>query len=147
MKRQSTQERQVDVGEALRKCLPDQVRDDLAIGERTIDGGPHGPELGLAERRLNGGARQFAIGQVNPVAGCFDDYLLQKLGADLVAEATRAAMNADDDVPQMHAKGGSRVSVKYLPHLLDFYVACRKGDGRAIAAVEADCPIDGAVYP
>ena len=82
----------------------------------------HGAEVVLALLRADGRAGELAVGQVDPVAAARVEHLPQRLGADLVAEAARAAVDRDDDVARAQAEGLGRLRVVDLRHLLHLEV-------------------------
>jgi hypothetical protein len=74
------------------------VPDDLSVGERAVDGSAHSTKIALADFRLDRAAGQLAIRQGNSrlCRGCH--HLSQELGADLVPEPSRAAMDGHHDL-------------------------------------------------
>src|SRR6516162_2962760 len=98
-----------------------QMSQNLAVGKRAIDTGTHGAEITLANLGMDRRASEFEIGQRNAVRGRREGHFAEELGADLVAEAARAAMDADDDAArQAEHRGDAFVGDRC--HLLYFEI-------------------------
>jgi len=65
-----------------------EMPEDLAIGQRAIDRGPHRSEVPLPNTGFDWRAGELAIWQFDAVLFCRDCHLAQILGTDLMAEAT-----------------------------------------------------------
>jgi hypothetical protein len=130
-------------GQNLLEAAPDVKRQHLPVGEGVVGCGLHGcqviPALGAAGR----GAHQFAVGQRQAV---FSHGLLEEVdvvGANLVAEPARAAVNLGDDLAgkKPEASGGVLI-LDAVNHIdLDEVVA------RAEGAHLAPAPVPGAARP
>ena len=95
-------------GKEVREDPARVVAEDLAVGERAVDRRAHGAEIALADLGLDRGAGQLAIGQRDARARRGHHHLPQELGADLMAETARAAMDGDDDLVLLEAEGLGR---------------------------------------
>ena len=95
---------------------------DLAVGERAVDGGAHGPQVLLADVGVDRRAGQLAVGEPDPVLAGGDDHLLQIFGADLMAQPARAAVNADDHVARLEAIALRDARIVNFGDVLDFKV-------------------------
>src|SRR6516164_4507090 len=99
-----------------------QMRQNLAVGERAIDTRTHGAEITLANLGMYRRASEFEIGQRNAVRGRREGHFAEELGADLVAEAARPAMDADDNAAKRKAERCGDSIVGYRRHLLYFEI-------------------------
>src|SRR6516225_9590362 len=99
-----------------------QMRQNLAVGERAIDTRTHGAEITLANLGMDRRASEFEIGQRNAVRRRREGHFAEELGADLVAEAARPAMDADDDVAARQAEHRGDCMVGNRRHLLYFEI-------------------------
>ncbi len=70
------------------KGFPDQVGQDLAVGQGAIDSAGHGLIKVLTFRGVDRGADQFPFRQVHPVLGCSPTQDLEIICADLVAQSS-----------------------------------------------------------
>jgi hypothetical protein len=72
-----------------------QVGQDLPVGLGAVDAGAHGTEVGLAEGGVDRRAGKRSIRERNTVLCRRDGHALQVIGADLMAETPRPAMDTD----------------------------------------------------
>lgn len=98
---------------------PKQMRDDLAVCQSAIRGCPHGTEIPLAEVRSNRCTGQFPIGNL-PIALC--EHGFQEIRSHLMAETSRSAMDAHDNIVQAKPEHGSGLRMKDFGDLLHFQV-------------------------
>jgi hypothetical protein len=61
------------------------MREDLAIGQGTVNRSAHGAEIALAQGRTDGGARQFAVRKFDVVGSSCFRHFPEELRADLVS--------------------------------------------------------------
>ena len=122
------QEFQFGAGQHLFEHLSRQMGEDLAVGERAVDGRAHGAQIGLAGLGVDRGAGEFPIGQRNPVLWGSDRHLAQKLGADLVAQAARAAMDADHHIVPAEPEGLGDLGVEDFHDLLELEVMVARAE-------------------
>ena len=69
---------QFGLGQDLCESLPRQMRDDLAVSQRAVDGRTHGSQIGLADRRLDGSAGQFPVRELDVLGFRGQDHLFQE---------------------------------------------------------------------
>ena len=81
-----------------------QMREDLPVRQRTVDRRAHRAEVAFARGRADRRAGELAVGQHDAGGRGRHRHLPQELGADLVAEAARPAVDADDDVAHARAR-------------------------------------------
>jgi hypothetical protein len=81
-----------------RQALADPVRHDLAVGEREIGGGHHRREVVAPFRRRDRRARELPVRQRDAVLAAGIAHHAQVIGADLVAEPARAAVDHHGDL-------------------------------------------------
>src|SRR5690606_15649156 len=112
-----------------------QVGDDLAVGQSAVDAGAHGAEILGAEIRSEWRAGKFAVGQRYPELARALHHDAQELGADLLAEAARAAVDADHHVAHGDAEPGGRFGVEQLRHVLHLEVVITRTQGAHLVAV------------
>jgi len=95
----------------LAERLADEMGQDLPIRERAVDRRTHRAEVLLADSRADRRACKLAIRQREPVLRRGDHHAFQKLGADLMAEPARPAVDHHDDValPDAEDVGDRRV--------------------------------------
>ena len=116
------QQAHITVGKKVTENAPCVVAEDLTIGECTVDRGPHRAEVALADLRVDRGAGEFAVSELD--AGRFrgHHHLLQELGPDLVTEPARTAMYGHDDVVQREPEDAGDGGVENLGDRLDFEI-------------------------
>ena len=123
----------------LRKIMtehaPGQMRDDLTVGERAVDARAHGAEIALPELGRDRRAGEFEIGQADALRRRLDDHLAQKLGADLVPETARAAMDAHDHIAALQSEDCGDGIVEDLRHLLHFEVMVARSERAHLGAL------------
>ena len=98
------------------EAAADEVGQELAIAEGEVGRALHGRQILLPLRAAQGGTDQLAVGQLDVV---LVDGLLEAgdvVGADLVAEAARAAVNLGHDLAgeEAHRRRG-----RLVEHLID----------------------------
>src|SRR5512142_2641614 len=96
--RDVVQQRERRLRQQVGEDQPDEMRNNLTIGERTVDPRAHRSEILLSHFRIDRGGRQFAIRQFDMVPRRADGHALEKLRADLMPEPSRAAMDAHNEV-------------------------------------------------
>ena len=117
--------------------LAGEVGDHLAVGQRTIDRRAHGAEIALPQRRFDRRAGEFAIRQVDAVLGRGNRHLAQEFGADLVAEATRTAVDAHHHFAAAQAEAFGNLLVVDLDDLLQFQVVIARAERADLVALPA----------
>jgi len=106
-------QRQPGLGKEAREHLPRQMRQDLPVGQRAVDGRPHGAQILAPECRFERRTGQFAVRQHDAVLRRGGRHARQEIGAHLVAQAARAAMDADHDLALAQAEGRRRGGVEH----------------------------------
>ncbi len=120
--RDVVKQRQARFRDDLREGLAHEMREDLPVGQRAVDRRAHGAEIILAQRGVDRRAGELAVGQDDAVARRGDGHFLQELGADLMPETARAAMDADHDVVFANTEGLRCPGVEDLHDLLYFEI-------------------------
>ena len=110
--RDVVEEAQARLSEVAGEDLPDESADHLPVGQRAVDAGPHRGEILLSFRRPDRSAGQLAIRKRDAVTGGQRHELLQELGADLVAEAARAAVDRHEEIAFFETEGPGRLAVE-----------------------------------
>src|SRR5438094_10149361 len=64
------EERQMRLREHVGEHLAQEMREDLAVGERAIDRRTHGPEIVFPDFGMDGGAGELAVGNIDAVLRC-----------------------------------------------------------------------------
>jgi hypothetical protein len=105
-----------------------QMRQDLTVGERAVDARAHCAEIAFANLGADRRASEFEIWKHDAVCRCCESHLPQELGADLVAKAARAAMDADDDVAESQAEGRGNAIIPDRGYLLHFEVVIARAE-------------------
>jgi hypothetical protein len=82
----------------------------------------NGAQVGLPQGGGDRSAGQLAVGQLDPVAAGSHGHLLEELGADLMAEAARTAVNADHDITFVQAERVRHGAVEDFGDVLHFQV-------------------------
>src|SRR5512147_1986421 len=95
--------------QATREDLADQMSDHLAIGERAVDRGAHGAQVAPPDIGADGRAGELAIGQPNAEPGRGESHLAQEVGADLMTQSARSAMNGDNHIAFLQTEGLGRI--------------------------------------
>ena len=95
---------------------------DLPVCQGTIDPRPHRAQISLAHLGIDRGTGQFPIRQTNAVLAGSDRHGLEKLGADLVTESARAAMDADHHIALLQAIGIRNCGIIHRRHILHFQI-------------------------
>ncbi len=95
-------------GQGLFESAPGVVRQHLAVGEGVVGRAAHGCQVVLSFGRIQRRADQLAVGQLDVVAPHSPLEIAHVIRADLVPEATRAAVDLQDQVAlhQSHRIGG-----------------------------------------
>ena len=112
-----------------------QVREDLPVRERAVDRGVHRAEVLLPLRRVDRRARELAVGQRDAEAARRLGQADEELGADLVAEAARAAVDRHDDLVLAQAVGARRARVVDALDALHFEVVVAGPERSHLAAL------------
>ena len=83
-----------------------EVGEDLAVCQRTVDAGTHGPEIGASETGFDRRTGQFSVRQPDAVLSGFGGHELEIVGADLVSQTARSAVDADHGptLPQIESR-------------------------------------------
>src|ERR1700693_1373051 len=110
--RDVVEEAQARLSEVAGEDLPDESADHLPVGQRAVDAGPHRGEILLSFRRPDRSAGQLAIRERDAVTGGQRHELLQELGADLAAEAARAAVDRHEEIAFFETEGPGRLAVE-----------------------------------
>src|SRR5215472_2213163 len=84
--------------------LASRFADHLAIGTTEIGSRGHGGEVGLPMPGMDRGRGQLTVGYTNAIAGHRLEHLLDVIGADLVPEPARTAVDHHGDVPLSQAE-------------------------------------------
>jgi len=113
---------EIRFGDALGEDLAREVGQDLPVCQRTVDGRAHGPQVALADLGADRGAGQLPVRQIDAVSCRDHHHFAQELGADLMAEAARAAMDRHHHLALDQPEGLRRSGVKDLGHVLDLQV-------------------------
>src|SRR5665811_554213 len=100
----------------------DVMAENLAIGERAIDRRAHRAEVALADFRIDRRAGEFAVGKIDTGLFRGHHHFLQELGSDLMAEATRTAMDGDDNVVPCEPEDSGDRRVENLGDRLDLEI-------------------------
>ena len=129
------QQRQLRRRQQLGEHLAHQVRQDLPVGQRAVDGGAHGPQVFLAEFRVDRCTGQLAVGQRQPIARRCHDHPAQEFGTDLVPQATRAAMDHHHHIAQLQAVGLGDGAVEHLSYLLHLQVVVATAQSAHLVAL------------
>ena len=116
------QQSEIGIGKEMAEDPARVMADDLAVGERAIDGGAHGAEIALADFRFDRRTGELAVGQRDPGRRRRRHHLPQELGADLMAEAARPAMDGHHDLVLFEAKASCGFLVEDLGDRLDLEV-------------------------
>ena len=119
----------------MRKDATGQMRDDLPVGQGTIDTGPHRSEIALSEFGADRRAGELQIGQNDPVRRRRQSHFAQEFSADLVAEPTRAAMDGDDDITARETEAFCDGFVKDRRDLLHFEIVITGAEGPHLSAL------------
>ena len=122
-------------GKNLAKGLAHQVCNDLAVGHGAIHGRAHGSQVVPARCRVYGRASQLALGQRNPVAASLSQHGLEIVGADLMAQAARAAVDAHHHLTGPKLVGRCDLGREDLDHLLHFQVVVARAQGTKLIAL------------
>ena len=133
--RDVVEQRQLRLRHDLGKGLAHQMRDDLPVGERAVDGRAHGTQVRRAERRVDRRAGQLAVRQLDAMARRRHHHAFEELGADLMAEAARPAVDADDDVAFVKAERRSDPRVEDLHDVLHFEIVIPRSERSHLVAL------------
>src|SRR6516164_950579 len=98
------------------------MRDDLPVGEGAIDAGAHRAEITLAKLGADWRAGEFEVRQSDPMRRCRQRHFAKKVGADLVTEPARPAMDADDDLATREAEAIGDGIIENCRDLLHFEI-------------------------
>src|SRR4029453_7606930 len=110
------------IGEKVREHAPCVMPDDLAIGEGTIDGGTHWAEITLANIGLDRRKGEFPVGKQYAARCRGRQHLAQEFRADLMAEATRPAMDGHHDLVRLKAEASGRLFIKHFADRLNLKI-------------------------
>ena len=103
----TSKRRQSRFGEEMAEDASGEMGDDLAIGQRAIDAGSHGAEIALPSSDRIGAQASSRSGSASPGRGG-DRHFAQELGPDLMAEAARAAVDAQNQVAEVQSEAARR---------------------------------------
>src|SRR5262249_29164014 len=109
-------------GEQRLERIAREMREYLPVGERAVDRGAHGAQVALSDRRAGPRAGELAIAERNARVLRGDRHLAQEIGADLVAQPARAAVDADHDRVDFEAEASRGVRVVDLGDALHFEI-------------------------
>src|SRR5256884_2789699 len=84
---------------------------------------------GLADLGVDRRAGEFAVRQDDPVTSGRQHHALEEVGPDLVAEAPRAAVNADHHIADLETEDLGDVGGVDGHHLLDLQVVIARAEG------------------
>src|SRR5690606_12760547 len=114
---------------------------DLPIRERAVRRRGHRAEIGFADRRADRRASELAVGQAYPVLRGRGRHLAQVLGADLMAEAARAAMDRREDRSLGKAESGRDIVVEDFGDVLDLEVVVARAERAHLVALARACAL------
>ena len=133
--RHVVEERQPRLRQHAAEDLPHQVGEDLAVGERAVDPCAHRAEIVLADLGINRRAGELAIGKTDAVLRGGDRHPLQEIGADLVPEASRAAVDHHHDVAERKAVRPRDRLVVHAGHFLHFEIVVAAAERTHLVAL------------
>ena len=118
--------------------------DHLAVGPGEAGGRGHRGEVRLRLWRAEGGAGELAVGQRDPVARHGPVHRREVVGADLVAEPARPAVDEDRHLATAQPERAGRPGVVDLVHRLDLQeVVARAKRAELVGAAVAGPRRDG----
>src|SRR3990172_9572239 len=117
------------------ECAPRQMCENLAVGERHVDGGVHRAEVLLALGRMDRRAGEFAVRKFQSEALCGLGKAHEVIGADLVPQAARSAVDRYDRLPLREAEGQRGLLVVDALDGLHFEVMVARTERTHLAAL------------
>ena len=128
--------------------LPEDLGEDLAslpheqlpVAPGEVGRGPHRAEILLALVAMDRGAGQLPVGQFDAVLGGHFAEIGQRIIANLVAQAARAAMDHHADLVQLQAHRAGGRFVADFRHDLHFQEMVARAERAALVARRAPMP-------
>ena len=114
-----------------------KVGEDLPVGERAVDARTHRAEIAASQLRIDRRASELAVRQGQSAGSCIQRHLLEKLRADLMAESTRAAVDADHHLPWFQVEGVRGAAIEDLLHLLHLEIVIARTQRAHFVALAA----------